>query len=89
MISHEENFQSLRVGAEQKADFQSCPAFKYILPQAPDGDPRVKVWLAEAVGQDSQCSLHPAYIGVAQVFKPALKAATEQDGGFSHVSACQ
>jgi hypothetical protein len=52
MAAHEEYFQSLRVSAEQEADFQACPAFKYILPQAPDGDPRANVWPAEAVGQD-------------------------------------
>ena len=32
MAANKENLQGLRVGAEEEADFQAGPAFKYILP---------------------------------------------------------
>jgi hypothetical protein len=86
MIAHEENFQGLRGGAEQETDFQGRPAFKYILPQAPDGNSRVKVGLAEAAGQHSQRLFHSAYIRVAQVLERVQEARAEQDDKFSHVS---
>jgi hypothetical protein len=89
MIAHEKDFQCLRVGAEEKADFQTRTAFKYILSQSPDGDSRMEVRLAEAVGQNSQCLFRPAHVCVAQFLEFGQKARAEQNGRFSHVSVFQ
>jgi hypothetical protein len=77
VAAHEENFQSLRVGAEQEAKFQPSPAFKDILPQAPDGDSGMEVRLAEAIWQDSQRLFCPGHIRVAQVLERGEKARVE------------
>ena len=87
MIAHEEHLQGLRMGAEQKADFQPRPAFKYILLQPADRDSCMKVWSAEAFGQDAQGLFRSCQIRVAQVLERGEKARAEQDGGFSHVLA--
>jgi len=89
VVTHEENLQSLRMGAEQEADLQARAAFKNVLSQPPDGDSGMEVRLAEAVGQDSQSLLHTDYIRQAQVLDRGQKAWAEQDGGFSHVSVFQ
>ena len=87
VIANEEHFQGLRMGAEQKADFQPRPAFKYVLLQPADRDSCMKAWLAEAFGQDSQCLFRSCHIRVAQGLEGGEKARAEQDGGFSHVLA--
>ena len=65
MTTNEENFLRLRVGAEQEANFQSRPAFKYALPQLTDGNSAVEMRLAEAVGQDLQRLFHTSHVRVA------------------------
>jgi hypothetical protein len=86
MAAHEKDFQRLRVGAKEKANFQARPAFENVPPQPPDGDSRMEMRPSEAVGQNAQRFFHPAHIRVVQLLEGGQKPQAEQDTWPSHVS---
>ena len=74
MVAGKEKFQGVFILPEQEAHFQSGAAFKNIFPQPPDGNPAVRVRMAEAAGNRLQRSLDAGEIRIAQMLERRLKA---------------
>lgn len=74
MVADKEKFQSVSVLPEQQTHFQSGAALKNIFPQPPDGNPAVRMRMAEAVGNRLKRGLDAGEIRIAQMLERGVKA---------------
>jgi hypothetical protein len=74
VVAGKEKFQSVSVLSEQQAHFQSGAALENIFPQPPDGNPAVRVRMAEAFGNCLQRGLDAVEIRIAQMLEGGVKA---------------
>ena len=74
VVAGKEKFQGLPVLSEQQTHFQSSAAFKNIFPQPPDGNPAVRVRMAEAIGDRLKRRLDAGKIHIAQMLQCGVKA---------------
>jgi hypothetical protein len=70
----QEKFQGVSILPEQQAHFQSGAALKNIFPQPPDGNPAMRVWMAEAAGNRLKRDLDAGEIRIAQMLERRVKA---------------
>ena len=74
VIAGKEKLQGVSILPEQQAHFQSGAAFKNIFPQPPDGNPAVRVRMAEAAGNRLKRGLDAGEIRIAQMLERRVKA---------------
>lgn len=73
VVASKEKFQGVSILPEQQAHFQSGAALENVFPQPPDGNPAVRVRMAEAVGNRLQRGLDAGEIRIAQMLERGLK----------------
>ena len=74
VVAGKEKFQGVSILPEQQAHFQSRATFKNIFPQPPDGNPAVRVRMAEAAGNRLKRGLDAGEIRIAQMLERGVKA---------------
>jgi hypothetical protein len=74
VVAGKEKFQGVSILPEQQAHFQSGAALENVFPQPPDGNPTVRVRMAEAVGNRLQRGLDAGEIRIAQMLEHGEKA---------------
>ena len=74
MVAGKEKFQGVYILPEQQAHFQPGAALKNIFPQPPDGNPAVRVRMAEAIGNRLKRSLDAGKIRIVQMLERGVKA---------------
>ena len=74
VVAGKEKFQGVSILPEQQAHFQSGAALKNVFPQPPDGNPAVRVRMAEAAGNRLKRRLDAGEIRIAQMLERGVKA---------------
>lgn len=74
VVVGEEKFQRVSILPEQQAHFQSGAALENVFPQPPDGNPAVRVRMAEAAGNRLKRGLDAGEIRIAQMLERGVKA---------------
>ena len=74
MVAGKEKFQGISILPEQQPHFQSGAALENVFPQPPDGNPAVRVRMAETAGNRLKRGLDTGEIRIAQMLERGVKA---------------